>query len=101
MDIEYLADKVKDELMGSKSYIKMAIELKPMTESWSKKFYDMSIEEHKHANNFYTMFNEYCSKVAGSVTDMPEYIKDLRSETIDFYTEYTNCIKSMWEIYKG
>lgn len=100
MDIEYLVDKIKDELCGAKSYIKMAIELKPMTETWSKKFYEMSIEEHKHANNFYSMFNEYCSKISNEYTDLPDYIKEMRHEIVDMYTDYTACIKALWEAYK-
>lgn len=78
----------------------MALELKPMTDSWSKKFYTMSMEEHAHATNFYNMFNEYCSKVAGTVTDLPDYIVNMRKEIIDTYAECTASIKAMWELYK-
>lgn len=100
MDLDYLVNGINDELKGSKEYIKIAIELKPMTESWSKKFYEMSVEEHKHAAALYSMFNEYCSKLSQSYMDLPEYVKDMRSEIVDKYSECTALIKSMWETYK-
>lgn len=100
MDIEYLFDKIKEELHGSKCYIKTALELKPMTEAWAKKFFTMSQEEHAHATNFYNMFNEYCSKMAGSLTELPDYVKQMHKEAVDMYAECTAAIKAMWELYK-
>lgn len=100
MDVEYLYNKIKEELHGSKEYIKTALELRPMTEAWAKKFYSMSMEEHTHATNFYNMFNEYCTKMAGSMTELPDYIKEMRKDIVDIYTECTATIKSMWELYK-
>lgn len=100
MDIEYLLDHIKEELCDSKDYAKKALELKPMTEAWSKKFYEMSVEEHKHATNFYQMFNEYCSKMSTSFTDFPDYVKEFREEVVDTYTKYTTTIKTMWELLK-
>lgn len=101
MDIEYLACHIKEELSGSKDYAKKALELKPMTEAWSKKFYEMSVEEHKHATNFYQMFNEYCSKMSSSLTDMPDYVKEIRTEVVDKYADCTAAIKAMWELLKS
>lgn len=101
MDLEYLADRIKDELLGSKEYAKYALELKPMTETWSKKFYDMSVEEHKHASNFYQMFNEYCSKMSSSFSDLPDYAKEIRSDVVDSYAECTAKIKAMWELFRS
>jgi hypothetical protein len=101
MDLEYLYDHIQEELESSKEYIRLAIELKPMTEAWSKKFYSMSMEEHAHATNFYGMFNEYCSKLSGSFVEMPEYIRDMHREMVDKYTACTTTIKAMWEIYKS
>lgn len=100
MDITYLYDKIKEELHGSKCYIKTALELKPMTETWAKKFFMMSQDEHAHATNFYNMFNEYCSKMSESAVDLPEYVKDMRKEIVDEYAECTATIKAMWELYK-
>lgn len=101
MDLEYLADQIKDELCGAKDYIKKAIELKPMTESWSKKFFEMSTEEHKHAQNLFQMFDEYCSKMSNSIASMPEYATKLHIETVDIYTECTAELKAMFDIYKS
>lgn len=100
MDLYYLADHIKEELEGSKDYIMRALELKPMTETWSKKLYEMSMEEHKHATNLYQMFNEYCLKMSASMNDMPEYARSLKDEIVDVYAECTSKIKAMWELYK-
>lgn len=100
MDLETIAELIEEELEGSMRYVKTAIELKPMTEAWSKKFLDMSVEEHKHANNLYLLFNEYCSKIAGSFVDVPTYVSEVRSKTIDCYADCTAKIKAMWDIYK-
>ena len=101
MDVEYLAHKVKDELKGSKEYIKIALELKPMADAWAKKFYMMSVDEYTHATNFYNLFNEYCSKIAESVMDLPDYISELRKEIVDMYAECSVEIKGMQDLYKG
>ena len=100
MDLQYLHDKIKDELCDAKMYAKLAIELKPMTEVWSKKFLDMSADEHKHATTLYGMFNEYCSKLSEKFDEMPEYVDEIRSDVIDSYASCTAVIKEMWAIYK-
>ena len=100
MDLQFLRDQIKDELNDSKMYAKLAIELKPMTEVWSKKFIEMSADEHKHATILYSMFNDYCSKLSEKYDEMPEYIDEIRSDVIDSFASCTAVIKAMWDIYK-
>lgn len=100
MDLQFLRDQIKDELSDSKMYAKLAIELKPMTESWSKKFIEMSADEHKHATNLYAMFNEYCSKLSDKFEELPDYVDDYRSDVIESYSSCTAVIKEMWALYK-
>lgn len=100
MDLQFLREQIKDELCDSKMYAKLAIELKPMTEVWSKKFLEMSSDEHKHATNLYNMFTEYCMKISDKVEDIPDYIQEARSDVIDTYAECTAVIKELWSICK-
>ena len=100
MDLQFLQDQIKDELCDAKKYAKLAIELKPMTEVWSKKFLEMSSDEHKHATNLYAMFNEYCSKMSDKFDELPAYVEEARSDVIDCYAECSAVIKEMWAIYK-
>lgn len=100
MDLEFLRNQIKDELHDSKMYAKLAIELKPMTEVWSKKFLEMSADEHKHATILYGMFNEYCSKLSEKFDEMPEYIGEIRSDVVESFASCTAVIKEMWNIYK-
>lgn len=100
MDLQFLREQIKDELSDSKMYAKIAIELKPMTEVWSKKFMEMSADEHKHATNLYGMFNEYCSKISDSYDTVPEYVTEAREDVIESYASCTAVIKEMWAIYK-
>lgn len=100
MDLEFLHEQIKDELEDSKKYAKMAIELKPMTEPWSKKFFEMSNDEHKHASQLYSMFNEYYLKITEKYEEVPDYINDIKSDIIDTYAKCSSVIKEMWLIYK-
>lgn len=101
MDLDYLSEQIQEELCDAQDYIKKAIELKPMTESWSKKFFEMSTDEQKHAQYLFQMFNEYCSKISKSITEMPDYASELHKITVDRYTEQLAKIKAMTEIYKS
>lgn len=100
MDLQFLKDQIEDELCDSKKYAKLAIELKPMTDAWSKKFYEMSTDEHKHATALYAMFNEYYTKVSANVESMPAYATDLCSEVSEIFATHTAVIKELWSIYK-
>ena len=100
MDLKYFKCQIEDELQGAKDYIKRAIEIKPMSPKWGKMFYDMSTQELNHAENLYSMFNEYCSKITGSFEEVPKYISETREKVVDMYTEEVACIKAMQSIFK-
>ena len=100
MDLQYFECQIADELKGAKDYIQKAIEIKPMTAKWGKTFYEMSVQEMSHAENLYSMFNEYCSKVTGAFDEVPEYISDIQSSIVKMYTQEMTCIKIMQSIYK-
>ena len=100
MDLNYFEHQIIDELQGAKDYIQRAIEIKPMSPKWGKLFFEMSSQEAQHAENLYSMFNEYCSKVTGSFDEVPSYIQDMRERITKMYTEEMSMIKNMHSIYK-
>ena len=100
MDLKYFEHQIIDELQGAKDYIQRAIEIKPMSPRWGKLFYDMSMQEATHADNLYSMFNEYCSKVTGSFEEIPKYICETRENVVKTYTEEMATIKTMQSIFK-
>lgn len=100
MDLKYFERQIIDELQGAKDYIQRAIEIKPMSPKWGKTFFEMSSQEAQHAENLYSMFNEYCSKVTGSFDEIPAYIRDMRENVTNTYTECMTAIKAMHSIYK-
>ena len=64
MDAYYFKEHIEEEIEGSIEYIKRAIEIKPMSQSWSKMFVDMSSAELEHAKNLHKMFEEYYQKIS-------------------------------------
>lgn len=86
MDLDYLKDKICDEVKDAKDYATKAIELKPMAPSWAKIFIDMANAELTHASSLYKMFVEYYQKIAGSFSETPSYIEDMYKDVIKCYT---------------
>ena len=99
-DAEYFKAQIKDELCGSKDYIKRAIELKPMDVQWSKVFVEMSAAEMDHATNLYKLFMDYYKILSEKYSEMPTYIDEIKSDIIDMYSEMTLEIKNMHEMHK-
>lgn len=98
MDAQYFKDQICDELNGAKCYIKRAIEIKPMSPSWSKMFVEMSAAELKHADYLYKMFIEYYQQMTNTYKEIPDYIQKIHSDISDMYTEYTAIVKLMHEM---
>ena len=98
MDAKYFKDQIEDELHGAKCYIKKAIEIKPMSPSWSKMFVEMSTAELKHADYLYKMFGEYYQQMENNYRTVPPYIQDIRTEITEMYTECTAKVKLMHEM---
>lgn len=100
MDIYYFKDQIMEEIEGAKMYIKDALEIKPMNLEWSKRFYEMSVEEMKHANTLYKMAEEYYKIMSESYKEVPKYIKETYDSIVKHYTERGSLVKVMQDMYK-
>lgn len=99
MDQTYLKEHMCEELQGAEEYIIRAIEIKAMDPTWGKMFYEMSIEELKHAQNFYTMAKDYYSKVTSVYSTPPIYMEKCMNEIIEIFTERYATVKTMQGMY--
>lgn len=101
MDLKWFHCELKDEVEGAITYIKMAIELKAMSDKMSKTFYEMALQEYEHVKNLYNMAMEYYGKIVSPYTDIvPEYLLDLREKILDCYTSKSVEIKLLISMYK-
>ena len=99
MDFEYLKDHICEELEDAKEYATHAIELKPMTAPWAKMFIDMANAELSHAAMLHKMFVEYYQKIAGSYSEVPDYIEEMYKETCRCYSSESAKAKYMIDMY--
>lgn len=99
MDLEYFKCQIMDELCGAEAYIKHAIELRAMSQTWSKLLVEMSAAELQHATNLYKMFEEFYQKMSANFTEVPDYAKDIKDEIIEMYTEKYAYVKYMHEAF--
>ena len=99
MDLVYLKEHLCEELEGAKEYIKRAIEIKAMDSNWGKLFYEMSVQELSHAENFFKMSQFYYSKVTSVFKEKPDYMDECMYDITEMYTEETTAIKAMQELY--
>lgn len=100
MDIYYFKDQLMEEIEGAKLYIKNALEIKPMNQNWSKSFYDMSVEELKHATIIYKMAEEYYKIMSSTYQEVPKYISETYESIVSCYAEECSQVKIMQEMYK-
>lgn len=99
MNQVYLKEHLCEELEGAKEYIRRAIEIKAMDPSWGKMFYDMSVQELSHADNFFKMFQDYYKKVTSVYKEPPDYMEECMDEIVKMYTEEHSAIKAMQDMY--
>ena len=99
MNAEYFENHICEELDGAKEYIKKAIELRPMAQTWSKTLADMSLVELNHATSLYKMFGEYYKKIGESYKEIPSYIVDINDRINDKYSDMYVEIKLLHDMY--
>lgn len=100
MDIYYFKDQILDEIEGAKQYIKNALEIKPMNSDWAKRFYEMSLDEMKHAAALFKMAEEYYKIMSDTYSEVPKYIKTTYEYIVNKYTEMGSLVKAMQDMYK-
>lgn len=100
MDLEYLRDRIHEELNDACAYAKMGIELKAMSTDWSKSFMNMSAEELKHANEIYRLYGDYLNRLNGSYENKPKYVEEIDKDVREFYPEMVLKVKALHDIYR-
>lgn len=100
MDIYYFKDQIFEEIEGAKQYIKNALEIKPMNAEWAKRFYEMSLDEMKHAASLFKMSEEYYKIMSNTYSEVPKYIKTTYEDIVNKYTEMGSLVKAMQDMYK-
>lgn len=101
MDLKWFQDALKEEVEGSITYIKIAIELKAMSDKMSKNFFDMSVQEADHAKKLFEMSMEYYTKVSEAWDDsLPKFMEDIKNDIVKCYTEKAVEIKMLQSMYK-
>ena len=99
MNLEYLYDKMDDELNDSCEYLRHAIEIKAMTPDWAKQFQSMSKAETDHASYIYKMFNEYYNKLSSAYKTMPDYMADIKKNADEMYMKKIPKIAALQSAY--
>lgn len=98
MDAFYFKEQIEDELFGAKCYIKKALEIKPISPSWTKMFVEMSAAELKHAEYLFKMFGEYYQQMKNTYKEVPRYIQDINTEITEIYTDDVAKIRLMHDM---
>lgn len=99
MNLEYLKEHICEELADAQEYATHAIELKPMTQPWSKTFIEMANAELSHAAYLYKMFTEYYQKIQQSYSEVPDYIEEMYKETCRCYSSESAKARYIIEMY--
>ena len=96
MDIRYFKDQIKEELEGAQNYIELALEHRATSPDWATHFVEMSAAELDHADQLYTIWNEYCSK---NYPDSNLVIDEWKVCITDMFVDGVANVKSMHEFY--
>lgn len=99
MNLEYFENHIKEELEGAEDYIKQAIEIRAMTQTWAKSLVEMSAAELQHATNLYKMFEEFYVTFTKPYSEIPEYISDTKERITNCFAKKYAKVKAMHEAY--
>ena len=93
MHEKLMLDGSMEELSDAKKYIKCARKNREDHPNWAKVYYDMAMDELRHAENLYSM-----AEPSGERTHLEQaYIDDLRGE----YAECAAHVRAMAEMYRN
>lgn len=96
--IQMLADEIKDELHGAKTYAKAATRYKTEMPTLAQTFYTMAQDELKHANMLHTEAVK-AIEAQRKIADPPEYMKEFWDEEHAEYVEKFANVKYILEMY--
>lgn len=96
--IQMLADEIKDELHGAKTYAKAATQYKMEMPTLAQTFYTMAQDELKHANMLHTEAVK-AIEAQRKIAEPPAYMKERWDEEHKKYVEKAAKVKYMLEMY--
>ena len=91
MNAKYFKEQICEELDGASQYLKKAIDCFKSHPEWSKKFWDMSEAEQKHAANLYKMFMELYSESEGR----DPYMSSMRDGIMECFSNNMRKIEDL------
>lgn len=97
--LEYFKEQIKDEIVGAKKYIQLAMKTKASKPDWSNTFAEMSLAELDHASNLYKMFTDESGPLMESFTETPEYINEIVNDVIAYYSKHYAEVMYMHQAY--
>lgn len=100
MDLKYLMHKALDELEGAEEYIKMGVQIQPMSKEWGDKLYALSTVEMEHAKTLFGMYQELYKKTTDAYPTVPKYLQEMNSEFTDEYMDQCTKVKLMQDVFK-
>lgn len=93
MEEKRLLDEALEELHGAKHYAKCTMKWRDSDPTKAKKYYDMALDELRHADTIYRMVEPR----AGRTEMETSYMDEAREK----YIEKCTKIKMMLEMYRG
>lgn len=98
--ISEFVDQIKDELRGGKMYAKLATRYKTENPAEAKMYYEMALDELKHADMLHAEAVKATEKQR-AVETTPQYMLDRWNEEHGKYVEKAAKIRAMLDMYKG
>lgn len=95
MNAKYFKKQIEEELDGADEYSQLALKYKATNPEWSRTFLDMSNVELGHAENLYSMWNEYCDMYYPNNS----CIDDWKMSITEMYNDRVSDVKSMYAFY--
>lgn len=100
MTLEYLHERICEELCDAKEYIKLAIELKSSKPEEAKTFATMSSDELSHATNLFKIYDSRYNEAIKAYSEVPGYMQECRDEVVETYTKKAAKVKYLHELYQ-
>lgn len=103
-NVQYDADRIRDELHDACRYIKLAISNKHDNQQWADRLYQMASQEYQHAMFWHDHavydIDEIKKKSPAVSTDLAKVMQDKWDEEHEHYMEKAAKFKALIDLYK-